>query len=223
MVTAERRKREKQARRQSILDAARDVFLDRGISATTVDEIAERAELSKGTIYQYFKSKEELCLTLLVEAKRQLHDALKEELDSQAHPLDQIMQLARAYHGFYLRRPDYFRLLFVLEHQSYRGQVAAELQAQWTALGREGLEIVADVIRRGCAQRFIRPVDPWTTAVCLWAAVTGAIVLPAQEIRWDFLGDLDQEELVLSTVRIFWTGIQVPADQLAQGLIEEEC
>jgi len=220
-ITAERRLREKQVRRRSILDAARDVFLDRGVSATTMDEIAQRAQLAKGTLYQYFNSKEELCLALLVEASQALIDALKAALDPEAHPFDQMIQLAREYHGFYLNRPDYFRLLFVLEHQPYRGHAADELQARWTAMGREGLEILASVIGRGIDQGVIRALDPWTTAVSLWAATTGVIVLPAQEIRWGFLGRLGHKELVLSTVQNFWAGIKAEDEQRDRDPVEE--
>jgi AcrR family transcriptional regulator len=213
MRTAQRRMREREARRQSILDAAGDVFLEQGISTTTVDQIAERAELSKGGIYLYFKSKEELCLALLVEASRVFVHEMKQARTLDAPPLEQLQQLIQAYFDFYLRRPTYFRLLFVIEHQPYRGRVADALRAEWNALGKEGLEMLASVIQKGIEQGAIRPCDPWTTAVSLWTAVTGVIVLPAQEIRWDFLGHLDQQELLRSTVRNFLTGIQATAER----------
>jgi len=212
-VRAQRRLREKEARRQSILDAASAVFLEWGISATTMDQIAERAELSKGALYLYFSSKQELCLALLVEASRLLVDELKQARAPAAPPFEELQRLLQAYYGFSVRRPDYFRLLFVVEHQLYRSRVADELRARWTALGREGLEMLAGVIERGVKERFIRSCDPWKTAVSLWAGITGVIVLPAQEIRWDFLGHLNQEELVRSTLQNFWRGIQAPAAQ----------
>ena len=65
MTTKERRAREKLARRQAILAAAKAVFAEKALSATTIDEIAERAELAKGTIYLYFKSKEEMYTALM--------------------------------------------------------------------------------------------------------------------------------------------------------------
>jgi AcrR family transcriptional regulator len=211
--TARRRMREKVARRQSILDAAGGLFLEQGVSATTMDQIADRAELSKGAIYLYFSSKEELCLALLVEASQVFVNEMKQARAIEAPPLAELQQLIEAYYDFYRRRPDYFRLLFVIEHQPYRGQVADELRTQWTALGKEGLEILADVIERGVAQGVLRPCDSWTTAVSLWAAVTGALVLSGQEIRWGFLGHLSQEELVQSSLRAFLTGIQAPIDR----------
>jgi AcrR family transcriptional regulator len=67
LSTAERRAREKAQRRQEILDAARLEFFERGFHQPTVDDVAARAEVSKGTIYLYFVSKEEILAHLLIE------------------------------------------------------------------------------------------------------------------------------------------------------------
>jgi AcrR family transcriptional regulator len=54
------RQRRKQARPQELLDAALELFVEKGYSATRSDEVASRAGVSKGTLYLYFPSKEEL-------------------------------------------------------------------------------------------------------------------------------------------------------------------
>jgi AcrR family transcriptional regulator len=210
-VRARRRRREKQARRQSILDAAGAVFLKRGISAATMEQVAERAELSKGAVYLYFHSKQELGLAVLLEASRRLVAMLKAVHDPTAPPFQELERLMDAYYRFHLREPDYFRLLFVMEHQSYRGDVGEELQTEWTRLGKEAFELVAATIERGINQGSIRRCDPWMTAVSLWASVTGVIVLPAQEIRSTFVGHLSEEALVRFTVQNFFRGLEAGA------------
>jgi len=55
-----RKEREKQARQQDILRAARELFIKKGYHDTTLEEIAHHAEFGKGTIYNYFSSKEDL-------------------------------------------------------------------------------------------------------------------------------------------------------------------
>jgi AcrR family transcriptional regulator len=210
MAVVERRAREREARRRSILEAARETFLEQGIAATTMDDIARRAELSKGALYLYFRSKDELCFALLLEASQALVDAIGRAVVPDLHPLEQLRQLARAYYRFYLSQPDYFRFMFVLEHQPYRGRVAEELLSQWSVMGRQGLAVLADILQRGQEQGLIRPLDPWQTAVAFWSAVTGLIVIPSQEVRWEFLGQLDLEQLVLTTIQNFWEGIASP-------------
>lgn len=55
-----KRERRKQARPGELLDAALDLFVEKGFSAARVDEVAERAGVSKGTLFLYFQSKEDL-------------------------------------------------------------------------------------------------------------------------------------------------------------------
>jgi TetR/AcrR family transcriptional regulator len=55
MGIVERKEREKEHRKEEILDAAQKVFFERGLVTATMDEIAETAELSKGTLYLYYK------------------------------------------------------------------------------------------------------------------------------------------------------------------------
>lgn len=66
--TLSRKERERLFKRQEIVDAARTVFALRGFSAATLDEIADRAEFGKGTLYNYFESKEELFETVIADA-----------------------------------------------------------------------------------------------------------------------------------------------------------
>lgn len=65
MTVATRREHEQQMRRDTIIEAARRLFHDKGFELTTVEEIASSAELGKGTIYSYFKSKDEIYIAIL--------------------------------------------------------------------------------------------------------------------------------------------------------------
>ncbi len=60
-----RKEREKRARQQDILNAAQELFAAKGFRETTLDEIAQRAEFGKGTLYNYFGSKEDIFHALI--------------------------------------------------------------------------------------------------------------------------------------------------------------
>lgn len=64
MTLSPRKIREREARKQEILDAARQIFFDKGFHATTMEAIGQRAGFSKGAIYFYFKSKEEILVNI---------------------------------------------------------------------------------------------------------------------------------------------------------------
>ena len=78
MGTSERKEREKLQRRQEIIDSAEKVFFSKGFGNTTMDDIASEAELSKGTLYLYFKSKEELFKVFVNRSIAKLHELFVE-------------------------------------------------------------------------------------------------------------------------------------------------
>jgi len=70
------------ARRRQLLDAAMEVFVARGYHAAAMDEIAERAGVSKPVLYQHFPGKQELYLALLDESVERLVEAVQTALRS---------------------------------------------------------------------------------------------------------------------------------------------
>lgn len=72
-----RRERERNRHRQEILDAARKVMAARGIEGMTVEEVAREAEFAVGSVYRYFRSKEELLEILLVDLAQPLLEELE--------------------------------------------------------------------------------------------------------------------------------------------------
>ncbi|MFN4908693.1 MAG: helix-turn-helix domain-containing protein, partial [Bacteroidota bacterium] len=67
MGTIQRKERERDQRRKAILASARAAFVKHGIATTTMERIAQEAELAKGTLYLYFRSREELLMGLLAD------------------------------------------------------------------------------------------------------------------------------------------------------------
>ena len=76
MSTTDRRKRERERRRASILSAATAVYAERGVDGASMDSIAERAELGKATLYYYFSTKDELHAAVLETAAEQFFTEL---------------------------------------------------------------------------------------------------------------------------------------------------
>jgi len=65
MGIAERKSREQRTRREAVLRAARKLFLQKGFANTSMDEMAAEAEVAEGTLYLYFRSKDEITYTLV--------------------------------------------------------------------------------------------------------------------------------------------------------------
>ena len=111
MGSQERRKREKELRREYILDTARDLLFQKGINAATMNQIARNAELSVGTLYLYFKNKEDLYAALQEEGLDILRDMIAEVAAGDAEPLRKLEDIALAYLEFSERHRTYYEII----------------------------------------------------------------------------------------------------------------
>ena len=113
-----RREREKEQRRNTILRAARKEFFEKGFRSVTVDSIARRSELSKGAIYLYFKSKEEIYAQILLRDIDKFHDRVDALLDTSKSASDNLRQYAEVYAAFFFSDRELFRIFmnFMIQH-----------------------------------------------------------------------------------------------------------
>jgi AcrR family transcriptional regulator len=108
MGIAERKTREKEERRNLILSVAKDLIIDRGVPAISMQDIADSAELSKATLYLYFQSKEAI-LNEVLDASADAFIAYTEaRLESAADGIGAIRILWESYLGFFAESPDIF-------------------------------------------------------------------------------------------------------------------
>jgi len=100
------------ARRRQLLDAAREVFVARGYHAAAMDEIADRAGVSKPVLYQHFPGKQELYLALLDESVEQLIEAVRMALRSTNENRQRVNATFSAYFEYVAEHSGTFRLVF---------------------------------------------------------------------------------------------------------------
>jgi AcrR family transcriptional regulator len=100
------------ARRRQLLGAARDVFVAQGYHAAAMDEIAERAGVSKPVLYQHFPGKLELYLALLDESVAELVGAVSAALASTADNSERVPATFRAFFDYVSGAGEAFRLVF---------------------------------------------------------------------------------------------------------------
>ena len=108
--------------KDKILDAALDVFSEKGFHLATVDEIAERADVGKGTLYRYFANKETLFNELVRLRLEELEQNATAILDGQDDVLTMITKYLRIYFEFFDRNQNLYRLI-VQERLDVGGQV----------------------------------------------------------------------------------------------------
>ena len=209
-MTSHRRAQERARRKEEILQAARAVFAQVGYRQTTVEAVAERAEVGKGTIYLYFENKESLRTELLLRALAELTGHLKAASDSCSvlHPEQRLRVMADAYLDFALNTPDYFRLLNAYDRGDFEHGVSSPQRERLLEAGNHTLELVTQAVADGMALGFFVPDDPKRVAAALWAAFNGALGLMAHPIRRTMLPGTDGPSLCRVTLDLLLRGIR---------------
>jgi AcrR family transcriptional regulator len=150
-----------------ILDAALDVFAERGVAAARLEDIAKRAGLSKGTIYLYFPNKE----ALFREVIRQTVVSQIEsgERDFEKATTSATVSLERHMRGYWLfiRSPKFAPIFRLIHAELSQHPDLARFYAEEVVT--RGHRLLASIIRRGIEQGEFRDVDPLVAARMLSA------------------------------------------------------
>ncbi|HEX3653007.1 MAG TPA: TetR/AcrR family transcriptional regulator [Rhizomicrobium sp.] len=166
--------RRKEARPQEILEAALAVFAERGFAAARMDEVARRAGVTKGTIYLYFPSKEELFKSLVREAiggTLQQVTAFAETYDGSARAiLESVLRTI----GTLMRTSDRVVLPKIILAES--GNFPELVRFYRFEIIEKGLALLQSIIRRGIARGEFRDVPPEHAArLCVAPLLLGAL------------------------------------------------
>jgi len=208
--TTKRRVMEKKARREAILSVTRKVFFTKGFMGATMDEIAQKCQLAKGTIYLYFQSKEELYVSLMVEGFQLLRKEMG-KIESLQLESDEILEaLAEGYYEFYREKKGYFEIMFLSHQPDIHTRVSDELLAKCINEGRACLETVSNVIQKGIDTGLFRKIDPWTVANILWGMLNGIIINYEKDpvYREEIVG-IELKELLKTGVYILLEGLKI--------------
>ncbi|MGH7496040.1 MAG: TetR/AcrR family transcriptional regulator [bacterium] len=198
MGTFERKEREKEHRRQAILNAARKVFFKHGMQAAAMDEVAEEAELSKGALYLYFKSKEDLYVSLLEEGLAILRRMFEEVAAKPLAADEALRQIGFAYYQYFKKYPDYFNILLFADARVLHSKVSEEVLECSEQRSLACLQVVAQVYARGVKEgAFRKDLVPIEVAITLWGISNGMIGLIANKAE-HFMHDhkIDLEALM---------------------------
>jgi AcrR family transcriptional regulator len=150
MGIAERKNREKEERKALILRIAKELILEHGIDGLNMQEVADRAELSKATLYLYFENKEAILNEILEDAASTFTDFVRERLNERASGIEAIRALWSAYLEFYGESEEIFILTGVnsfLNPLSFALDSEVPLGGPMTRL----IALFAEIISRGIA------------------------------------------------------------------------
>ncbi|MEN6336819.1 MAG: TetR/AcrR family transcriptional regulator [Phycisphaerales bacterium] len=190
-----RKERERQRHRQEVLAAALKLFAERGFQNVSMQEIAAAAEFATGTLYNFFPSKEDLLIELLVAAADEGSAVLMPALDG---PEDERTKLSRfiRLHERVLREKRDALKLYVLENQG-RHLPGSRVETVKRQMDERFISRLSEVIAVGVDRGTLNDVDPVIAAKCLHASLEWLILaaVGGPQVA-DLAADLDKLEAV---------------------------
>jgi AcrR family transcriptional regulator len=194
-----------QRRRDEILDEAAPVFASRGYRQMDVQELADRVGVAKGTVYNYFASKEALFLDTVDRVMRRLQGAVREAADGEADALERIAAAVRAHLAFFDRHPAFVELL-ILERAEFKDRRTPTYFRYKEANEDRWRRLAEQLIRDGRLRRM--PVDRMLDVIS--DLLYGAIFTNAFAGR-----DKSFEQQAEDVLDVVWHGI-LPAGESAE-------
>lgn len=172
----ERKQREKERRRQEILGAARDVFSAKGFNSATMEEIASKAELSPGTLYLYFKNKEELHTSLSIDILSYLGAEISKVVDQDISVEEKIGRFRDVFIDVYDYDSSILINLFHLQSGETLRNLSDEVMAELKKYSSRAHQAIIAVVREGIETGIFVEEHPVALADVLWATYAGVVL-----------------------------------------------
>jgi AcrR family transcriptional regulator len=192
----------KLSKRAEIVSAARNVFIKKGFGAATLDEIAQAADVAKGTLYGYFQNKEDLFVSLVEDELDKIRVLVLETLGTEPKV---IRGIQRFIHESIGQSDQHWAILRIFTPEGIRvvAQRHPEVRDRILPRFREIARLTASHLSRGIENGELKPINPDVMAMnLLW-------LLRSVSIDWRLLRDEEvPKDVVSSITTLFLKGAQ---------------
>ena len=171
-----RKEQEYRRHRQEILDAALDLFSEKGFHNVSMHEIAQKAEFAVGTMYKFFENKEDLYKALLLGQADKFHSALTRAIEEPVNEIEKLRNFVRAKGEVFSANVSVIRLYFA-QTRSASFNIMAGFDSEIREQYGHFLEKLTSVFASGMEKkRFKKIADPYHLAVAM-ESFTNAFLL----------------------------------------------
>ncbi|MCP4673116.1 MAG: TetR/AcrR family transcriptional regulator [Desulfobacula sp.] len=172
MGVKERKALERQNRKNQILDAARNLLFSSGIDSVSINKISKEAELGVGTIYFYFKNKEQIFAALQKEGLALLFSTILKISKTGVSQEEKLRQIALSYYNFSKEHKNYFDLInyFLISPATF---FEPDLKNQIDMSGNKILLIIQNIVDKGTEQKVFKEQDCQKFSIMFWGTLHG--------------------------------------------------
>jgi AcrR family transcriptional regulator len=186
-------------RRAELLESARRVFGQSGFEKATMDAIARQADVAKGTVYLYYRSKRDIYDAAFTGCLTELEAVTRARVAAASSLQDAIRIFIATRVEYFQQRPDFFRMYLA----EFGRSVASRRRSNWRQLVQRQTAILHHAIARAVARREIRPVNAVATALAIFDLTRGLV---ARHLIEDVRRDPRRDAAFLT--ELIWTGLR---------------
>lgn len=215
MGNSERKEKEKEIRKNDIINAAERVFFTKGYTNATMDDVAREAEYSKRTIYVYFNSKEQIYFEIMIRGYRLMMDMLNTNLQKEEvyTAIEDIKQMASTLYRFSNDYPNYFGAIMEYENSAldFQNGIPDHSREECYALGEQILGYLIDALNKGVKDGSVRSdLNIKNTAITLWACIIGVFnTVKKKKIYIENYHGIEPGDLVFEAFNMLARSIQI--------------
>lgn len=171
-----RRKEPRSAHREAIAAAASSLFLENGVPATSMDDIARAAGYSKATLYVYFKNKEEIVNVLVLDSMRRLWMCIAASLNEEASTREKYDLICRELLRYQEEYPFYFRMTLEQIDVDFENRAVFPEERETYRVGEEINRMIDGILRSGIERGELRrDLEAAPAAFCSWGMLAGLL------------------------------------------------
>jgi AcrR family transcriptional regulator len=189
MTISTRKERQKEELKSKILQAAKELFMQKGFEDTSIRNIAEKIEYSPTTIYLYFKDKDDIFCELHKEGFILLNQYFR-PLAHVSDPFERLKAINKAYISFALENGEFYDLMFIIRSPM---NSIAKGESDWEE-GQRSFSFLVDTIKECMAKGYFKDMEPDIVAFTVWSMVHGIVSLEIRN-RCAVIESLNQKDL----------------------------
>jgi AcrR family transcriptional regulator len=160
-----RMERKKEEKRAAILDAAEILIANQGLESMTMDQVANEADVAKGTLYLYFKNKDTLFAAVNARILKLLNENIKKQMSMHSNGSEKVVALESALIGFSIQNPQKWKAGTELYQMKFDDQEDPNVQDSLNEANKS-IQMMAEAYRQGIKEgTILSDIDPVTTAI----------------------------------------------------------
>jgi TetR/AcrR family transcriptional regulator len=209
-ITNERKVRKRAEREERILKAAEQLILVKGFANTTIDDIAVKADVSKGAVYLHYQTKDDIYFSIVVKALETMRDMFLEAANEKEAGLEKFRAIGYSFYEYTIKFPEYSNILYDANSPKPCHSLTSEERCQ--SLNDEIGRIMIESIKTGMKDGSIRSdVDPIATTIIISSSLQGLLrTLIAEKETMKSMG-LEENHLVDLAIDLYGRSLMDPS------------